>query len=459
MSGPGRSARAGARTAAGMSAPRAKLCRTREEDAVTETPRDRLERWRQCAVLHVDMDMFYVGVELLAAPGLRGRPVIVAGSGGRSVVLSASYEARAFGVRSGMPLARARAMCPRAVLLEPHRDAYDAYSRRVMAMFWDITDRVEQISVDEAFLDVAGAVRRLGPPVGIARGLRARVRDELGLTASVGIGANKTVAKIASTRSKPDGLLLVQPEDTVAFLAELPVSALWGVGGRTAETLTGAGLRSVGDLAAAPVPRLTRLVGRAAGHHLHELANGRDPRPVEPVREEKSVGAEETFPRDVADDRVLHETLLRLSHRTASRLRRQGLRARRVGLKVRWADFTTITRSRTLQHPFTSAHDLLEHGVGLLEELGDRPQPVRLIGIRAERLEPATDALQLSLDGREEEWGAAEQAMDRVHARFGAERLGPARLLPPAPRSPEGNSEAVDSRVRGAKSAPDGLSW
>ncbi|MFC6258715.1 Y-family DNA polymerase, partial [Kocuria oceani] len=216
---------------------------------MTETPKDRLARWRACAVMHVDMDMFYVGVELLAAPGLRGRPVIVAGSGHRSVVLSASYEARAFGVRSGMPLARARAMCPGAVLLEPHRSAYEAYSRRVMAMFWEVTDRVEQISVDEAFLDVAGAVRRLGSPVGIARTLRARVQEELGLTASVGIGVNKTVAKIASTRSKPDGLLLVQPEDTVAFLAELPVTALWGVGGRTAEALVGAGLRQVGDLA------------------------------------------------------------------------------------------------------------------------------------------------------------------------------------------------------------------
>ena len=189
--------------------------------------------------------VFFALVAIRDRPELAQVPVIV-GGGDRGVVLSANYPARRFGVRSGMPLARARAMCPRAVLLEPHRDAYDAYSRRVMAMFWDITDRVEQISVDEAFLDVAGAVRRLGPPVGIARGLRARVRDELGLTASVGIGANKTVAKIASTRSKPDGLLLVQPEDTVAFLAELPVSALWGVGGRTAETLTGAGL-SVND--------------------------------------------------------------------------------------------------------------------------------------------------------------------------------------------------------------------
>jgi DNA polymerase-4 len=426
---------------------------------VSGTSRDQLARWRACAVMHVDMDMFYVGVELLAAPGLRGRPVIVAASGNRSVVLSASYEARAFGVRSGMPLARARALCPGAVLLEPHRRAYDDYSRRVMAIFAEITDRVEQVSVDEAFLDVSGAVRRLGPPVQIARRLRTRIHGELGLTASVGIGATKTVAKIASTRSKPDGLLLVQPEDTVAFLAELPVSALWGVGDRTAEALAGAGLRTVGELAAAPVPQLVRVVGPAAGHHLHELANGRDPRPVVPVREEKSLGAEETFAEDVSDTRVLRETLLRLSHRTASRLRRQGLRARRVGLKLRYADFTTITRSRTLAQPFTSAHDLLEHGVGLLAELGERPQAVRLIGVRAERLEPAGDALQLSLDGREEEWGAAEQAMDRVHARFGADRLGPARLLPPAPRDPEGNSEGVDSRRRGANSAPDGLSW
>jgi DNA polymerase-4 len=434
-----------------MSGPLAKLWPEREEDAVTETPGDRLARWRACAVMHVDMDMFYVGVELLRAPHLRGRPVIVAAAGNRSVVLSASYEARAFGVRSGMPLARARALCPGAVLLEPHRAAYDEYSRRVMAMFAELTDLVEQISVDEAFLDVSGAVRRLGPPVRMARQLRARVHAELGLTASVGIGVNKTVAKIASTRSKPDGLLLVQPEDTTAFLAGLPVSALWGVGRRTADALTGAGLRSVGDIAATPVPQLARVVGPAAGHHLHELANGRDPRPVVPVREEKSVGAEETFAEDVEDPRVLRETLLRLSHRTASRLRRQGLRARRVGLKLRYADFTTLGRSRTLAQPITSAHDLLEHASGLLEELGERPQSVRLLGVRAERLEPAADALQLSLDGREEEWGAAEQAMDRVHARFGADRLGPARLLRPVPRDPGADSKGVDSPRRGAK--------
>lgn len=392
---------------------------------------EHLEQLRRCAILHVDMDMFYVGVELLNAPQHRGRPVIVAGSGPRSVVLSASYEAREYGVHSAMPLMQARARCPSAVVLEPHKEAYAHYSRIVMGIFRLVTDRVEQLSVDEAFLDVSGAIRRCGPPVEIARRLRREIQESTGLTASVGVAENKTVAKIASAYCKPDGLLVVAPEHTRAFLAQLPVNKLWGVGRRTTETLQAAGLPTVGDIAATPLPRLHSLVGVAAGTHLHQLANGHDPRPVTPVREEKSLGAERTFERDVAETAALKRVLLGLSHDTAARLRRHGLRAGRVGLKLRYADFATISRSHTLGHPVTSAHDLYTEACSLLDGIGPRPQAVRLLGVRAEKLTGSEHALQLSLDGREAEWGAAEEAMDRVHHRFGPGTLRPARLMGP----------------------------
>ncbi|ASE10302.1 DNA polymerase IV [Kocuria rhizophila] len=390
-----------------------------------------LSEYRRCAILHVDMDMFYVGVELLDAPQHRGRPVIVAGSGPRSVVLSASYEARRFGVHSAMPVSQARARCPSAVLLEPHREAYAHYSRIVMDIFRSVTDRVEQLSVDEAFVDVSGAIRRCGPPVEIARGLRRTIQQRTGLTASVGVAENKTVAKIASAHCKPDGLLVVAPEHTRAFLARLPVDRLWGVGRRTSETLRAAGLATVGDIAGTPLPRLHALVGVASGSHLQQLALGHDPRPVTPTREEKSLGAERTFQTDLSETAELKRVLLGLCHETAARLRRHGLRAGRVGLKLRYADFTTISRSRTLGHPVTSAHDLYTEAAGLLDALGRRPQAVRLVGIRAEKLVGADHALQLSLDGRDAEWGAAEEAMDRVHHRFGPGTVRPAKLVDP----------------------------
>lgn len=399
-----------------------------------------LEQWRSAAIMHVDLDMFFVAVGLLERPDLVGKPVIVARDSGRSVVLSASYEARAFGVRSGMPVSRARAMCPQGILLDPSYADYPAYSEQVMAMFHDLTHLVEQISVDEAFLDVSGAIRRLGSPVQIARQLRARIQRETGLTASVGIGASKTVAKIASTRSKPDGLLLVRAQDTVAFMAELPVGALWGVGERTEEALRRAGLRTVGEIAQRTPQQLARVVGPASGAHLHALAHGVDPRPVTPQREEKSLGAEQTFETDVRDIETLRRELLGLCHRTAARLRRQGVRARRVGLKLRWEDFTTISRSRTVTHPFTSGHDLYTYAEELLSAELPLPSAVRLIGVRAESLEDADSAMQLSLDGREEEWAAAESAMDRARERFGGAVLGPASMLRP-PRSTVGRRE------------------
>ena len=388
-----------------------------------------LRELRRSSIMHVDMDAFFVLVELRTRPELRGKPVIVGYPADRSVVLSASYEARAFGVKSAMPMVIAARMCPRAVIIEPRHKLYYEVSAQLMAIFESITELVEPLSVDEAFLDVGGAIRRLGPPREIGELIRRRVADELGITASVGIAASKFVAKIASTRCKPDGLLLIRPEETVPYLHSLPVGALWGVGAKTADVLARMGIRTVADLAATPLASLKKALG-ATGEHVYRLSWGVDPRPVTPVRLEKSIGAEETFAVDTGDDAVLHRELLRLSHRTAERLRSSGMVARTVALKLRYADFSTITRSRTVHTPVDSAQLIYAVAVQLLESLGDRAMTVRLVGVRAEQLEDAAQtSLQLSLDRRDDNWRAAEQALDKVSQKFGNKTVLPARLL------------------------------
>lgn len=380
--------------------------------------------------MHVDMDAFFVTVELRTRPELRGKPVIVGYPADRSVVLSASYEARAFGVKSAMPMAVASRMCPQAVIIEPRHKLYYEVSAQLMAIFESVTDLVEPLSVDEAFLDVSGAIRRLGPPRHIGQLIRSRVAAELGITASVGIAETKFVAKIASTRCKPDGLLLITPDDTIPYLHSLPVGALWGVGAKTADVLARMGIRTVADVAATPVSALKKVLG-AAGEHVHQLAWGHDPRPVTPSRTEKSIGAEETFSVDTADDELLHRELLRLSHRTAGRLRNSGLLARTIALKLRFADFSTITRSRTVQSPVDSAQLIYGVALQLLESV-DRPLTVRLVGVRAEGLEEAArTSRQLSIDRRDDNWRAAEQALDEVTRKFGSKSVLPARLLEP----------------------------
>ncbi len=275
-----------------------------------------------CPVLHVDMDAFYASVSLLARPDLRGQPVIVGGGGTRGVVLSATYEARVHGVHSAMPMMRARRMCPQAVVLAPDHDAYARASHGVMEVFRSITPLVEPISLDEAFLDVRGAARRLGGPRQIGEWIRATVEDEQGITCSVGVASTKFVAKLASARCKPDGLLVVPADDVVAFLHPLPVGALWGVGDKTEQVLSALGLHTVGDLAHTPVATLERALGPAVGKHLSALAWGRDERSVVPHEPDKSIGAENTFGTDVDDPAVVSRELLRLSERTAARLAR-----------------------------------------------------------------------------------------------------------------------------------------
>lgn len=400
-------------------------------DEDREQAEARLRDLRRASILHVDMDAFFVSVELRARPDLRGRPVIVGFPAERSVVLSASYEARKFGVKSAMPMAVARRLCPQATIIEPRHKLYYEVSGQLMAIFESITELVEPLSVDEAFLDVGGAIRRLGPPLEIGHLIRRRVAGELGITASVGIAASKFVAKIASTRCKPDGLLLIRPEQTIPYLHSLPVNALWGVGGKTAEVLARMGIRTVADVAATPVSSLKKVLG-ATGEHVHRLSWGIDSRTVTPVRVEKSIGAEETFAADTADDALLHRELLRLSHRTAERLRASGLVARTVALKLRYADFSTVTRSRTVHTPLDSAQLIYAVAIQLLESLGSRPLTVRLVGVRAEQLEAAAQtSLQLSLDRRDDNWRLAEQALDKVAEKFGSKSVLPARLLEP----------------------------
>ena len=397
-----------------------------------------------CTVLHVDMDAFFASVEVRRHPELAGTPVIVGGAGNRGVVTSATYEARAYGVRSAMPTARALRLCPGATVIPGDLALYTEVSRSVMALFRTITPLVEPLSLDEAFLDVAGAGRRLGDPVQIGEHIRARVYDEQGITCSVGVAGSKFVAKLASTRAKPDGLLVVRPAEVMDFLHPLPVGALWGVGAKTEEVLLRLGLRTVGDLAHVPARTLQRALGPAAGAHLHELAWGRDPRRVVPDEPDRSTGAEETFGTDVDDPEVLRRELLHLAERTAGRLRSTGHLARTVSIKVRFADFTTITRSRTLTVPTDVGQELYDTARALFDALALERARIRLVGVRAEGLvETEGTPRQLELGAREHGRRDAELAADRAARRFGAGAVRPATLL--GRRQPPGGGTGAGS--------------
>jgi DNA polymerase IV len=396
-----------------------------------------------CPILHVDMDAFFASVEVRRRPELRGRPVVVGGTGVRGVVSSASYEARAFGIRSAMPGVHARRLCPAAVFLPPDFSAYSEASRAVMKIFADSTPLVEQISVDEAFLDVSGAVRLLGRPARIAAHIRERVREEQSLTCSVGVAATKFLAKLASTRAKPDGLLVVSAGHSLEFLHPLSVDALWGVGERTAEVLRRLGLRTVADVANAPVGMLRQALGDAAAAHLHDLSWARDPRRVATERAEKSAGAEMTFDIDVAEPEQIRHTLLNLSTGVAARLRAGRQVGRTVALKIRLASyrepgggagqqFRTLNRSRTLAVATDVAREIFDTAWALFAALpaGER---IRLVGVRVEGLSQAEDApRQLALGERERGWREAERAADAAADRFGRGVVAPASLLRPS---------------------------
>jgi DNA polymerase IV len=367
-------------------------------------------------ILHVDMDAFYASVEQIKDPSLAGKPVIVGGQGSRGVVTSASYEARRFGVASAMPAVTARRLCPHGIFLPNDFTSYQEYSEKIREVFTSYTPLVEPLSLDEAFLDVSGSTRLFGNAPEIGASIRKNISD-IGLTCTVGIGPNKFVAKLASTRAKPDGLLTIAPSEVESWLSPLPVGALWGVGEQTEDVLRRLGLRTVGDVAALSKASLEKAVGASLV------------KPYEPV---KSVGSENTFERDLDDDRVILREVLRLADRTSSRLRAKGLCARTVTLKVRFSNFKTITRSRTLEEAADTGADL--YGVARDLYLGlriDAPR-IRLLGVSTSGLMPGPPRRQLDLlrrPGGGPRWDEASQAIDEIRGRFGDGAVGPAALL------------------------------
>ncbi|WP_235529755.1 DNA polymerase IV [Nocardioides sp. Soil774] len=384
-------------------------------------------------LLHVDMDAFYASVALRERPDLVDQPVVVGGSG-RGVVLAANYVARTYGIRSALPMTRVRRLCPHVVVLEPDYATFSTVSASVMETFREVTPQVEAISLDEAFLDVRGSLRRLGTPREIAERLRSTIHDEQGITCSVGVAASVSVAKLASRRAKPDGVVVVRPSEVTSFLHPLDVGELWGVGASTQALLHRFGLVTVGDVAHTPLDTLQRAVGVHLGRELHRLAWGTDrgelvPR-AGPHEPERSMGADETFARDTDDREVVVRELLRLAARVTGRMRSAGVAGRTVTLKVRFADFTTITRSRTLPEATDVTVEVHRTVTRLYDALGLQRARLRLVGVRVEGLVPRTTVHhQLELGEPERGWAEADRAVDRAARRFGSSAVRPASLV------------------------------
>ena len=370
-------------------------------------------------VTHVDMDAFYASVEMRRRPELREVPMWVGGAE-RGVVLSANYPARTFGVRGGMSSTQARRLCPTAVSLPPDFDTYSEISAGVVAIFETITAQVESASIDEAYLDLTGAVHTDGPAAAIGERLRAMVADEQQITCSVGIGPNKLIAKMASNAAKPDGLLEVPPEAVIGFLHPQPVEHLIGVGDSTAASLHRLGITTIAELAYLPRTTLQRAFGPHAGALLSELAWGRDSSRVIARPGERGVGCQETFARDTDDRATVHAELLRVSVKVASRMRAAGVLGRTVTLNLRFADFTTISRAVTLTSPTDITDEVYEAALAALARLGLQRARIRRVGVRVTGLvDRSTAYLQPTLDTPEHGWRDAEKAADKVIQRFG----------------------------------------
>jgi len=391
-------------------------------------------------ILHLDVDAFFASVEEILDPSLKGKPVIVgARPEQRGVVASASYAARAFGVHSAMPTAQALRLCPQAVVLPPRHKVYREYSARMMAILSEYSPLVEPLSLDEAFLDVTGCQARWGPSTGpgpgspeeLARQLQKRLEVELGLSASVGLAANKLVAKIASGLEKPRGFVVVPHGKEAEFLAPLPVAKLWGVGEVTARSLHEMGVFTIGQLAQLPAAQLEARFGRR-GRDLYRQARGMDDRPVVVEREEKSLSRETTFAEDIGDRQVLRKKLLSLSEDVARRLRKRGLQGRTVKLKLRYADFTTLTRQVTLEVPTDLGRVVFDQAIRLLDKAWDRRRKVRLIGVGVSKFEQPEER-QLSLfeepgEGKVEKLRRLRQTVDRIREKYGPEAIRRASL-------------------------------
>jgi DNA polymerase-4 len=370
-------------------------------------------------VTHVDMDAFYASVEMRRRPDLRDVPMWVGGAE-RGVVLSANYPARTFGVRGGMSSTQARRLCPTAVSLPPDFDTYSEISAGVVAIFETFTAQVESASIDEAYLDLTGAVHTDGPAAAIGERLRAMVADEQQITCSVGIGPNKLIAKMASNAAKPDGLLEVPPEAVIGFLHPQPVEHLIGVGDSTAASLHRLGITTIAELAYLPRTTLQRAFGPHAGALLSELAWGRDSSRVIARPGERGVGCQETFARDTDDRATVHAELLRVSVKVASRMRAAGVLGRTVTLNLRFADFTTISRAVTLTSPTDITDEVYEAALAALARLGLQRARIRRVGVRVTGLvDRSTAYLQPTLDTPEHGWRDAEKAADKVIQRFG----------------------------------------
>ena len=378
------------------------------------------------------MDAFFALVEVRENPSLAGKQVIVGYDGNRGVVLSATYEARKLGVHSAMPMSRALRLAPNAIVVEPDHEKYSEVSENVMAIFESITPLVQPLSVDEAFLDISGAQKLMGTPSQIGEVIRARVSDEQGITCSVGVASTMFVAKLATNFAKPDGLHVVPADKVIEFLHPLPIGALWGVGEKTAEQLSRLGLVNVSDIANTPVKTLARVVGQAAAEHLYELSWGRDPRTVTPNQAEKSIGAERTFESDIDDPEEILAQILDLSNKVAKRLRAANYFSRTITIKVRFADFTSVTRSKSLPSSTDLATDIYTTSKSLFEAMHLQRARIRLVGVRATGLVPTSESsVQLEFSERDSGWREAEEAMDQVSLKFGNSAVKPARLIKP----------------------------
>ena len=394
-------------------------------------------------ILHVDMDAFYASVAERDDPSLRGKAVVV-GAGARGVVLSANYAARKYGIRAAMPVGRAKRMAPHAIFVTPDHQRYSEVSAKVMEIFDSFTPLVEPISLDEAFLDVTGARKLLGTGREIAVEIRRQVEASEGITCSVGIAPSKFIAKLASGHCKPNGILEIPADRILNFLHPLPVNAIWGVGPKTAETLERLGLRTVSDIANLPRATLIRALGQASGASLYELAWGRDYRDVTPNEPDKSISAAETFAQDIDDPEEILQEFLRLTEKAAARLRENNYYAKTISIKVRFADFSTISRSKTLPLPIDSTHEIYEIAKTLYSALNLDRARLRLVGISLDNLSEAAPE-QLLLGAREKGWREADTAIDQAKLRFGGGSVRPGRLIKKSsadPKAPKGEKSS-----------------
>lgn len=396
-------------------------------------------------ILHVDMDAFFVSVELLRRPELRGQPVVVGGTGARGVIAAASYEARAFGIHSAMPSIRARRLCPHLVFIAGDHKHYSVVSARINDLFNQITPLVEPLSLDEAFLDLSGSGRALGKPHLVAERLRERILEEVGLTSSMGIARNKFLAKLATTSAKPRpsrsgpvmgaGVFVLDPGAESEFLAKLPIERLWGVGPATLAKLSPLQIRSVGDLSRTPHALLAGAIGAGSATRLSELSRGIDDRPVVPNAEPKSISHEETFSRDLVSMDELRTELIRQSEAVATRMRALGFRGRTVQLKLRYQDFRSLTRAHTLDNPTDRGTEIVDTAWTMLLRLPVEGG-IRLIGVGVTNLTREPVLEQLSFDdllgqstgSDHRAWDGANSAVDEIRSKFGSGVIGPARL-------------------------------